>query len=193
MVGRLRRLFAEDDFNTMERRIAAAWSALDLTVAQGTGLFNHARADRSDGDSAPLDEPTAPPPFVRSKVRVAFLNHGLGVGGVERQIAMIASRLDRARFEVEIVLFSFEGPWAEKMRAIGVPTRLFEVFDSECNGGATLADSQGAPRDHFQERVDALVAHLSTFDVVHTWYGGGPLNTRYTFSSQVPPLCIPPP
>lgn len=107
------------------------------------------------------------------KTRVAIVTHSMGIGGVERQILLTASAVDRGRILMEVVLFQENGLWAGKLEAMGIPVRLFRVWESK----ADLLPG-------YEEEMARLVQHLEGFDVVHTWYGGGNVGSFGTFGSH---------
>ena len=54
-------------------------------------------------------------------VRVLLMARSLGLGGSERQLALMARHLDRRRFEARVACFRRQGLRAEELRAEGVP------------------------------------------------------------------------
>ncbi|KAJ1480186.1 hypothetical protein T484DRAFT_1811556, partial [Baffinella frigidus] len=120
------------------------------------------------GACRPSQQPDTVP-----RVRVAFLHHSLDMGGVERQMLSTWAAVDRERVAAEVVLFQDLGGWADKFKTAGLPVRLFRVFSSS---------RERTPASEAAE--DALLSHLRGFDVVHAWYGGGPLGSFGAFATQ---------
>ncbi len=62
------------------------------------------------------------------KIKIVFIIGSLQLGGAERQLAELAVRLDKERFEVEICCIAQGGPLLEYVREHGVPVRIFDFF-----------------------------------------------------------------
>lgn len=60
------------------------------------------------------------------RIRVVVVNSNLNVGGAERVLAEIARRMNRERFDVEVLCLYEAGPIGEALRAEGVP--IFDRF-----------------------------------------------------------------
>jgi glycosyltransferase involved in cell wall biosynthesis len=58
------------------------------------------------------------------RIRVVEVIATLDAAGAERQMALLAARLDRARFEVEVVAITRGGPVEADLRAAGVPVTI---------------------------------------------------------------------
>lgn len=58
---------------------------------------------------------------MRKPVRILLMVRALGLGGSERQAALLARRLDRRRFDVRMACFHCQGLRAEELRAENVP------------------------------------------------------------------------
>lgn len=56
-------------------------------------------------------------------LRVVHLAKGLGLGGTEKTLQLLASHLDRSRFAVTVVALA-DGPRGEMLRAAGIPVRV---------------------------------------------------------------------
>jgi glycosyltransferase involved in cell wall biosynthesis len=56
-----------------------------------------------------------------TRTRVVFVIDNMSVGGTELNAVRTAERLDRERFDLRVVSFSFEGPILERYRALGIP------------------------------------------------------------------------
>lgn len=56
------------------------------------------------------------------RIRVLFLTHSLQLGGAETQLAMVAGRLDRRRFDPSVLSFYGGGPLEAELRDRGVST-----------------------------------------------------------------------
>ena len=54
-------------------------------------------------------------------IKILYLITDLDVGGAEKQLALLAPRLDRRSFEVRVVCLKPEGPVAARIRAEGIP------------------------------------------------------------------------
>jgi hypothetical protein len=71
----------------MERRMLRWWPDQNFTLAQGDGVFEHARLQRADvHPNVVLDH---------GIVRVCFVHHALWVGGVERQMRLIIEGINK--------------------------------------------------------------------------------------------------
>ena len=97
------------------------------------------------------------------RIRVAHLHSYLPFGGVENHILNLCRHFDSERFELEVCLFRDGGPMLSVFEDAGVTVRVFNVVD----GDGRIVNS---------DQARAFLAHLRSFDVAHTWYGGGPLN-----------------
>jgi hypothetical protein len=93
------------------------------------------------------------------KIRVAFVTHGMGVGGVERQIILTASSVDRSKIHMEVVLFQERGVWAHHLEDMGIRVSLFQVWNP---GSKTDLMSD------YKSDMSRMVEYLKGFDVVHT-------------------------
>lgn len=62
-----------------------------------------------------------------ARIRVGYVIGSLELGGSERQLLELASRLDRTRFEPSIFCLSRDGAQAEAARRAGVPVTSFGV------------------------------------------------------------------
>ena len=58
------------------------------------------------------------------RIRIAYLNGSLGIGGSERQMVELARRLPRDKFAPEFVLLTDRGPLADLAESSGVPVRV---------------------------------------------------------------------
>jgi glycosyltransferase involved in cell wall biosynthesis len=58
------------------------------------------------------------------RIRIAYLNGSLDIGGSERQMVELARRLPRDRFAPEFVLLTGRGPLADMAEASGVPVHV---------------------------------------------------------------------
>lgn len=56
-----------------------------------------------------------------SRVRVLLVTITLGLGGSERQLALLAQELYRRHIDVRVFALDAEGPWLERLRTCGVP------------------------------------------------------------------------
>ena len=54
-------------------------------------------------------------------IRVLFVIGTLDIGGTERQLAALATRLDRVRFSARVCCLEHEGPLAKDLREAGIP------------------------------------------------------------------------
>ena len=97
------------------------------------------------------------------RIRVAHLHSYLPFGGVENHILNLCRHFDSERFELEVCLFRDGGPMLSVFEDAGITVRVFNVVD----GDGRIVNS---------DQARAFLAHLRSFDVAHTWYGGGPLN-----------------
>ncbi len=97
------------------------------------------------------------------RIRVAHLHSYLPFGGVENHILNLCRHFDSERFELEVCLFRDGGPMLSVFEDAGVTVRVFNVVD----GDGRIVNS---------DQARAFLAHLRSFDIAHTWYGGGPLN-----------------
>ena len=97
------------------------------------------------------------------RIRVAHLHSYLPFGGVENHILNLCRHFDHARFELEVCLFREGGPMLSVFQDAGITVRVFNVVD----GDGRIVNG---------DQARAFLAHLRTFDIAHTWYGGGPLN-----------------
>lgn len=57
------------------------------------------------------------------RLRVVHLAKGLGLGGTEKTLQLLATHLDRSRFAVTVLALA-DGPRGEMLRAAGVPVRI---------------------------------------------------------------------
>lgn len=92
-------------------------------------------------------------------IRVAFVTHGMGVGGVERQILLTASSVDRSKIDMEVVLFQDRGVWAHHLEDMGIRVSLFQVWNP---------DSKMEVMPDYESDMSRMVEYLKGFDVVHT-------------------------
>lgn len=90
-----------------------------------------------------------------SRIRVTHLISGLSVGGAEMMLWRLLSRMDRARFESDVISLSDAGPVADRLRAIDIPVRA-------------LGMRQGRPSVGGFYRLTAALRH-SRPDVLQTW------------------------
>ena len=97
------------------------------------------------------------------RIRVAHLHSYLPFGGVENHILNLCRHFDSERFELEVCLFRDGGPMLSVFEDAGITVRVFNVVD----GDGRIVNS---------DQARAFLAHLRSFDIAHTWYGGGPLN-----------------
>lgn len=97
------------------------------------------------------------------RIRVAHLHSYLPFGGVENHILNLCRHFDSTRFELEVCLFREGGPMLSVFQDAGIPVRVFNVVD----GDGRIVNG---------DQARAFLAHLRSFDIAHTWYGGGPLN-----------------
>jgi len=58
------------------------------------------------------------------KTKVCMVIATLERGGAEKQLALLATRLDRSRFEPSVIALSRGGPFQEELEAAGVPCRV---------------------------------------------------------------------
>jgi glycosyltransferase involved in cell wall biosynthesis len=107
-------------------------------------------------------------------IRVAHVHHYLPFGGVETQIQRLCAHLPRARFHNEVLLFQAGGPMVPVLQELDIPVEVFPVLRPD---GSIDAPARAA-----------LVARLRGFDLVHSWYGGGPqsLAVAAAAEAQVP-------
>ena len=82
------------------------------------------------------------------KIRVALVTPGLGLGGTEKGLVSLATRIDQGRFAPRVVCLGESGPREAALRAVGIP----------------VAANRGEP--------EALVQELSDTDVVHVFRHG---------------------
>jgi glycosyltransferase involved in cell wall biosynthesis len=61
------------------------------------------------------------------RVPVAFVIDNMGLGGTELNAVRTAERLDRARFDLQVVCIGADGPLSERYRAMGVPVTRIQV------------------------------------------------------------------
>jgi glycosyltransferase involved in cell wall biosynthesis len=113
-------------------------------------------------------------------LRIVLAIGSLQVGGTESQLVKLASRLAERGHEVHVVAIARGGPYEARLRAMGIPTRVFGY------GGLRTRDGTGrrSPRIFLREtrKLIALWRHLRRLrpDVCHAF-----LFTCYT---QVLPL-----
>jgi glycosyltransferase involved in cell wall biosynthesis len=90
-----------------------------------------------------------------SKVRVLQATVGLGLGGAEKVMALLAGGLDRNRYEVEALALKGWGPAGDRLKGAGVPVTAL--------GGRGLWDPSvlGRARRFLKERAfDVIHAHV---------------------------------
>ena len=97
------------------------------------------------------------------RIRVAHLHSYLPFGGVENHILNLCRHFDSTRFELEVCLFRDGGPMLPVFLDAGITVRVFNVVD----GDGRIVNG---------DQARAFLTHLRSFDIAHTWYGGGPLN-----------------
>jgi glycosyltransferase involved in cell wall biosynthesis len=64
---------------------------------------------------------------LESPIPVAFGITGLDVGGAEKAMVGLATRLDRSRWSPSVVCLQPEGPLAEPLRSVGIPVRSLNI------------------------------------------------------------------
>jgi glycosyltransferase involved in cell wall biosynthesis len=98
-------------------------------------------------------------------VRVLLMARALGLGGSERQLALLAKHLDRRRFAPRVGCFQSEGVRGEELLAAGVPVVTFPV--RTFLGPAALAGARRMIRYLEEEQV----AIVHTFDTPANLFG----------------------
>jgi hypothetical protein len=93
-----------------------------------------------------------------NRIRVLFVIGTLDVGGTERQLVEIASRLDRRRFAPMVCCLSRGGALVEALREAGVPTAEVRVFSGRTGRRAARRRAVGRSRRAFE--VVAVGARL---------------------------------
>jgi glycosyltransferase involved in cell wall biosynthesis len=95
---------------------------------------------------------------------VLFVVHNFVVGGAERHLLELWSRIDRQRFEVEIACFSRRGPFAAEVDSLGWPVH-------DLGMGERIYDLRGL------RGLSRLLHRVLAFrpDVVHGYLIGGSL------------------
>lgn len=96
-------------------------------------------------------DPVTPP----ERVKVLYLITGLGVGGAERMLYTLLSRMDRDLFEFEVGSLVPAGKIGEKIRAIGIPVW-------------TLGMKRGFPSPWKLSRLTNELRRSSPH-ILHTW------------------------
>ncbi|HLJ12120.1 MAG TPA: glycosyltransferase [Planctomycetaceae bacterium] len=93
--------------------------------------------------------------FVRARpLRVAFVVHTFEVGGIERSVARLASRIDRRRFEPQIVCLDRNGQAAQWLETDDVP-----IFELKKRAGNDLGLVFRLARLLRHERIDIVHSH----------------------------------
>jgi glycosyltransferase involved in cell wall biosynthesis len=92
------------------------------------------------------------------------MSYCLGYGGTERQLAEVASHLDRSRFEPHVGSFHPEGVRGDELCAAGIPVRKFAV--RSFRSPSTLGAAWSLRRYLKEQRIDILHA----FDVPATLF-----------------------
>jgi glycosyltransferase involved in cell wall biosynthesis len=110
------------------------------------------QADQSIPDARAPGSPGAP-------VRVLYLIGTLEVGGTERQLVALATRVDRARFVPVVCCLEQRGPLAGELEAAGVPVHEvpFRGLTVTRNPGAVLRRFRGLVR--LMRRVRPTIVH----------------------------------
>ncbi|MCD6385084.1 glycosyltransferase [Candidatus Sumerlaeota bacterium] len=62
------------------------------------------------------------------KIKILYFIGSLQLGGAERQLAELATRLDKTRFDVEICCIAQGGPLVKFVEHHGVPVRIFNFY-----------------------------------------------------------------
>lgn len=66
--------------------------------------------------------------MVREHFKIVYLINGLGSGGAEMMLYRLLQRLDRSRFEPEVItLLEIEGPLAAKIKSLGVQVNSIDT------------------------------------------------------------------
>mgnify|MGYP001104896827 CR=1 FL=1 len=88
----------------------------------------------------------------------------LGLGGSERQLALMARHLDRRRFEVRVACFRCQGVRAEELRAEGVP--LLDVGLRSLRGASAVTGARRLLRCLREQKIE--IVH--SFDAPATFF-----------------------
>ena len=157
--------------------VAAQWEGLLLsagtssTEAGGDGTRSSGDGTRSSGDGARSSRPTNHAEGAvltdgaahRRRLKVMYLT-GLGVGGAERQMLILARDLPRDQFDVHFVLLGGRNPLAGEARAAGATVTTL--------GSMTRA---GVPRVLFAAEILRRVGRYivlcrrERYDIVDAW------------------------
>lgn len=62
------------------------------------------------------------------KIKIIYFIGSLQLGGAERQLAELATRLDKRKFDVEICCIAQGGPLVKYVEQYGVPVRIFNFY-----------------------------------------------------------------
>ncbi len=99
--------------------------------------------------------PRPAPPEAGRKLKVIHVISALSVGGAELSLFHLASRLDREKFDAEVICLREEGDLAARFREAGVPVELFKLPSRYGPGGLL-----GLARLLARKRADIVHTHL---------------------------------
>ncbi len=91
------------------------------------------------------------------RIRVAFCIDNMNVGGTELNAVRTAERLDRSRFDVQVVCLQDRGPLLERYAEAGIPVHPLPI--ANLYGWRTLRQGMRLARLLREEKVDILHAH----------------------------------
>jgi len=130
-----------------------------LPQAGGEGIEKQSRPETGDGPEKPgfamkVGCDTIRGDMGERRTRIAYLITDLDIGGAERNLQTLVTRLDRRRFEVSVASLMPVGRIAEELRAAGVAVTAFNMTN--------VADLRALPR------VAAWLRRARP-DLLHTW------------------------
>lgn len=109
-------------------------------------------------------------------IRITHLITGLQTGGAEMMLYKTLSRLDRTRFEPEVISMLTPGPMAEKIAALGISVRSLEM-------------TRGIPSPQAVARLGWMLVQRRP-DILQTWlYHADLLGALVAPLARVPILC----
>jgi glycosyltransferase involved in cell wall biosynthesis len=89
------------------------------------------------------------------RLRLLQITEDLGVGGLERVVATIARKVDRSRFEPQVLCLRDTGPFAVELEAEGIPVHCLGYGKDRADYGAFVH----VARLLREQRIDVIHSH----------------------------------